>query len=117
MTAKDPSVFIPYGEIHEVQINEKEMYAIEPLICDAIFQHDRAIADYRKKLGIPSEYPDQVELLASIQCLEGKKVILKDILEQMDCKWSEQRKAPVFSLVTRASMSTRQGKNWGFSFT
>lgn len=87
MTTKDPSVFIPYGEIHEVQINEKEMYAIEPLICDAIFEHDRAIADYRKKLGIPSEYPDQVELLASIQSLEGKKVILKDILAQMDCHW------------------------------
>jgi len=87
MTTKDPSVFIPYGEIHEVQINEKEMYAIEPLICDAIFEHDRTIADYRKKLGIPSEYPDQVELLASIQSLEGKKVILKDILAQMDCHW------------------------------
>lgn len=87
MTTKDPSVFIPYGEIHEVQINEKEMYAIEPLICDAICEHDRTIADYRKKLGIPSEYPDQVELLASIQSLEGKKVILKDILAQMDCHW------------------------------
>lgn len=87
MTAKDPSVFIPYGEIHQVQINEKEMYAIEPLICDAIFEHDRAIADYRKKLGIRSEYPDQVELLASIQSLEGEKVILKDILAQMDCHW------------------------------
>lgn len=88
MTTKDPSVFIPYGEIHEVQINEKELYAIEPLICDAIHAHDVAIADYRKKLGIPSDYPDQVELLASIQCREGQKVILKDLLEQMDCSWN-----------------------------
>lgn len=87
MTTKDPSVFIPYGEIHEVQINQKEMYAIEPLICDAICEHDTAIADYRKKLGIPSDYPDQVDLLASIQSLEGKKVILKDLLEQMGCHW------------------------------
>lgn len=89
MTVKDPSEFIPYGEVHEVQINEKEMYAIEPLICDAICEHDRAIADYRKKLTIPSEYPDQVELLALIQSLEGKKVILKDLLAQMDSPWNE----------------------------
>lgn len=89
MNTKDPHAFIPYGEIHEVQINQKEMYAIEPLICDAICEHDRAIADYRKKIGIPSEYPDQVELLSAIQSLEGKKVILKDLLVQMDCAWSE----------------------------
>ena len=87
MNTKDPLEFIPYGEIHDVQINQKEIYAIEPLICDAICEHDRTIADYRKKLGIPSDYPNQVELLAAIQSLEGKKVILKDFLEQIDCHW------------------------------
>lgn len=87
MTTKDPYEFIPYGKIHEVQINEKEMYAIEPLICDAIHAHEVAIADFRKKIGIPSEYPDQIQLLASIQSHEGQKVILKDLLEQMGCHW------------------------------
>lgn len=87
MTTKDAHEFIPYGKIHEVQINEKEMYAIEPLICDAIHANEVAIADFRKKIGIPSEYPDQIELLVSIQSREGHNVILKDLLDQMDCPW------------------------------
>lgn len=83
----DKDDFIPHGKIHELQITDKELYALEPLICDAIYDNDRNIADFRKKLGIPSDYPDQTTLLASIQCLEGKNSILKDLLQQMDCDW------------------------------
>lgn len=77
------SDFIPCGERYEIQITEKELYAFEPLLCDAIYSHNQKIADLRKKLGIPSEYPDTVGMLADIQSLEGKIVILKDILSQM----------------------------------
>jgi hypothetical protein len=77
------SEFIPYGKIYEIQITEKELYAFEPLLCDAIHSHTEEIADLRKKLGIPSEYPDTVGMLANIQSLEGKITILKNILSQM----------------------------------
>ena len=36
-----------------------------------------------EKLGIPSEYPDTVGMLADIQSLEGQIIILKNILSQM----------------------------------
>lgn len=78
------SDIIPHGEIHEVQITEKDLYAIDELLVDTIYNHDFAIADFRKKLTMPSEYPDQTFLLASIQILEGKKEILKHILEQLE---------------------------------
>lgn len=84
---KDIGEFIPYGEVHEIQINEKEMYAIEPVICDAIYAHEEAIADFRKKLALYPDYLDQIQLLASIQSREGAKVILKSILEQMGSSW------------------------------
>lgn len=74
---------IPHGEIHDLQITEKNLYAIDELLADTIYAHDFAIADYRKKLTMFSEYPDQTHLLVSIQVLEGKKEILKDILEQL----------------------------------
>lgn len=74
---------IPHGEIHEVQITEKNLYAVDELLADTIYEHDHAIADLRKKLTMFSEYPDQTHLLVSIQVLEGKKEILKDILEQL----------------------------------
>lgn len=77
------SEFIPYGKSYEIQITEKELYAFEPLLCDAIYNHNEKIADLRKKLGIPSEYPDTVGMLADIQSLEGQIIILKNILSQM----------------------------------
>jgi hypothetical protein len=75
---------IPHGEIHQVQITEKDLYAVDELLVDTIYEHDFAIADFRKKLTMPSDYPDQIFLLASIQILEGKKEILNNILQQLD---------------------------------
>lgn len=75
---------IPHGEIHQVQITEKDLYAVDELLIDTIYNHNFAIADFRKKLTMPSDYPDQNFLLVSIQILEGKKEILKHILEQLD---------------------------------
>lgn len=89
MTTINHSLPIPHGEIHEVQITEKNLYAVDELLTDSIFDHDESIADYRKKLSMPSEYPDQTYLLSAIQVLEGKNVILKDILEQLGCDWSQ----------------------------
>ena len=45
---------IPHGEIHEVQITEKNLYAVDELLADTIYEHDFAIADFRKKLTMPS---------------------------------------------------------------
>lgn len=81
--------FIPYGEIHEVQITEKNLYAVDELLADTIYEYQHEIADFRKKLTMPSDYPDRTFLLASIQILEGKIVILKDILEQLGCDYSQ----------------------------
>ena len=75
--------FIPYGEIHEVQITEKDLYAVDELLTDTIYEHQHAIADLRKKLTMPSEYPEQTHLLVAIQVREGKIEILKHILEQL----------------------------------
>ena len=75
--------FIPYGEIHEVQITEKDLYAVDELLIDTIYEHRHAIADLRKKLTMPSEYPEQTHLLVAIQVREGKIEILKHILEQL----------------------------------
>ena len=77
------------NKIHELQISDAELYAFEPLICDAIHENEQLIADARKKLGIPSDYPNQTELLADIQIYEGKKAILKDILEQLGMPWDK----------------------------
>lgn len=74
---------IPHGEIHEVQITDKNLYAVDELLGDAIYDHYHAIADLRKKLTMPCEYPDQTHLLVSIQVREGKIEIIKDILEQL----------------------------------
>lgn len=76
--------FIPHGEIHEVQITEKNLYAVDELFTDTIYEHQEAIADLRKKLTMPSEYPDQTHLLACIQVRQGKIEIIKDILEQLE---------------------------------
>lgn len=78
------SEFIPYGKSHTIQISDKEMYAFEPLVSDAIYKYREQIADLRKKLGIPSEYPDTLSMLSEIQELEGKIVILNDLFEQLD---------------------------------
>lgn len=42
--------FIPHGEIHEVQITEKNLYAVDELFTDTIYEHQEAIADLRKSL-------------------------------------------------------------------
>lgn len=70
-------------KLYELQINSRELYAFEPLLCDAVYDATQQIADLRKKLGIPSEYPNQMEMLVSIQELEGKKIILEDLLSQL----------------------------------
>ena len=75
--------FIPHGEIHEVQITEKNLYAVDELFTDTIYEHEHAIADLRKKLTMPSDYPDQTHLLVSIEVRQGKIEIIKDILEQL----------------------------------
>lgn len=75
--------FIPHGEIHEVQITDKNLYAVDELFVDTIYEHQHAIADLRKKLTMPSEYPDQTDLLVSIEVRHGKIEIIKDILEQL----------------------------------
>ena len=75
--------FIPHGEIHEVQITEKNLYAVDELFTDTIYEHEQAIAELRKKLTMPCEYPDQKYLLVCIQVREGKIEIIKDILEQL----------------------------------
>lgn len=77
------SDFIPHGEIHEVQITEKNLYAVDELLIDSIYEHQHAISDLRKKLTMPCEYPDQTHLLVSIQVREGKIEIIKDILNQL----------------------------------
>ena len=77
--------FIPFGAIHQIQITDKELYAFEPLLLDAICFYEHKIADLRKKLGIPSEYPNQLGMLSEIQEIEGKKkAILKDIIDQLE---------------------------------
>ncbi len=78
---------IPHGEIHEVQITEKNLYAVDELLSDAIYDHDFKIADFRKKLTMPNDYPDQSYLLTAIQIEEGKKEILKHILLQLGMPW------------------------------
>ena len=74
---------IPAGRIHQLQISDKELYAFEPLLCDAVCDYKHQISDFRKKLGIPSEYPDSAGILVLIQELEGKISILEDILDQL----------------------------------
>lgn len=70
-------------KLYELQITSSELYAFEPLLCDAVYHATSEIADLRKKLGIPSEYPNQTEMLVDIQCLEGRKAILEDLLNQL----------------------------------
>ena len=39
-----------FGNIHTLQISDKEMYALEPLLLDTITSHKYRIADIRKEL-------------------------------------------------------------------
>lgn len=77
----------PYGEIYEIQINDMELYAFEPLICDAICANELTIADARRKLGILTEVSEQTEMLSTIQQCEGKNVIFKGVLDQLGMPW------------------------------
>lgn len=70
-------------KLYELQITSSELYAFEPLLCDAVYHLTQEISDLRKKLGIPSEYPNQTEMLVDIQCAEGRKAILEDLLSQL----------------------------------
>ena len=77
---------IPAGKIHELQISDKEMYAFEPLLLDTIYDYKARIADLRKEVGHLLDTPckDVLSMLAEIQALEGKVVILNDLVEQLD---------------------------------
>ena len=75
----------PFGKIHELQISDKEMYAFEP--CYWILSMTiRLVFDLRKEVGHLLDTPckDVLSMLAEIQALEGKVVILNDLVEQLD---------------------------------
>ena len=75
-----------FGNIHTLQISDKEMYALEPLLLDTITSHKYRIADIRKELTFLLDTPckDVQAMLAEVQALEGKIAILKDLAEQLD---------------------------------
>ena len=77
---------IPAGKIHELQISDKEMYVLEPLLLDTIANHTSRIADLRKQLSFLFNPPckDILAPLAEIQSLEGDIAILKNLAEQLD---------------------------------
>lgn len=76
----------PAGKIHEMQISDKEMYALEPLLMDNIDLYNNRIADLRKELAFLLNTPckEVLSKLAEIQALEGKITILKDLSDQLD---------------------------------
>lgn len=76
----------PFGKIHELQISDKEMYVLEPLLLDAVSNHESRIADLRKELGFlfETQCKDVLSMLAEIQALEGEIVILKNLAAQLD---------------------------------
>lgn len=76
----------PFGKIHELQISDKEMYAFEPLLLDTIHDYKARISDLRKEVGHLLDTPckDVLSMLAEIQALEGKVVILNDLVEHLD---------------------------------
>lgn len=78
---------IPHGEIHQIQITEKNLYAVDELFIDTIYDHYESIADFRKKLAMPSDYPDHIYLLSAIEILQGKIEIIKDMLDQLGITW------------------------------
>lgn len=80
------SEITPFGNIHTLQISDKEMYALEPLLLDTITSHKYRIADIRKELTFLLDTPckDVQAMLAEVQALEGKIAILKDLAEQLD---------------------------------
>ena len=55
----------PFGKIHELQISDKEMYVLEPLLLDAVSNHESRIADLRKELGFLLKHSVKM----SCQCL------------------------------------------------
>lgn len=77
---------LPAGEIHELQISDKEMYALEPLLLDSISLYQSRIGDLRKQLGSLFNTPckDVLSMLTEIQALEGKIAILNNLAEQLD---------------------------------
>lgn len=74
----------PFGKIHELQISDKEMYAFEPLLLDTIASYRYRIADIRKELDLLDTPEVVLSMLAEVQALEGKIVILNDLVEQLD---------------------------------
>ena len=68
---------IPHGEIHEVQITEKNLYAVDELLADTIYEHDFAIADFRKKLTMPSDYQTKLTCLPLFRYWKARKRYLR----------------------------------------
>ena len=83
----DDILAVERPKTYELQICSDELYAFQPLLCDTVYHLTQEISDLRKKLGIPSEYSNQTEILVDIQCAEGRKAIIQDLLNQL----SEQR--------------------------
>lgn len=70
-------------KIYEIQITGDDLYAFEPLLCDAIFENSSRIALLRKKIGFRIEQSNIIEMLAEIQSIEGRQVILEHLLNQL----------------------------------
>lgn len=74
----------PFGKIHQIQISDKEMYVLESLLLDTIASYRYRIADIRKELDLLDTPEVVLSMLAEVQALEGKIVILNDLVEQLD---------------------------------
>lgn len=68
---------------YELQIHTDELYAFEPLLCDTIYHNKCRIAELRKKIGHFIDKDQIIEMLAEIQSIEGRQVILEDLLSQL----------------------------------
>lgn len=68
---------------YELQICSDELYAFEPLLCDTIYHNKCRIAELRKKIGYFIDKDQIIEMLAEIQSIEGRQVILEDLLSQL----------------------------------
>lgn len=70
-------------KIYELQICSDELYAFEPLLCDTIFDNKRRIAYLRKRISHFIDDDQSLEMLKEIQSIEGRQVILEDLLSQL----------------------------------
>lgn len=79
----DEVIAIERPKIYEIQITGDDLYAFEPLLCDAIFENSSRVALLRKKIGFRIEQNNIIEMLAEIQSIEGRQVILEHLLNQL----------------------------------